>query len=185
MPINYIKMTTFDFINDPFTFYTGLIITAATIAGIFYKGLRWLRDEVKKENFRIREEVKEENAEIKKETIERVEQNKVEVRTVAEGITKELTFTKEIIATKLDTIGEVAKENKVSLENYAKDIGKTVTRTHDKVNEHESRLSVIETQLRNIFSSKQPDNNYYAKSNSVSRQQQQQRKDYDDSDNNV
>lgn len=172
-------MVSWDFLNDPYTFITGFIITSAAVVGILYKGLTWLRDEVKKENIRIRDEVKAENKEIKEETLERVEQNKVEVKAVAEGITKELTYTKEIIAQKLDNIGEVAKENKVSLENYAKDIGKTVTRTHDKVNEHESRLSVVETQVRNFFSSKQlPSEDYYSSPN----RRKSRNVDYNDND---
>jgi archaellum component FlaG (FlaF/FlaG flagellin family) len=151
-------MSAGEFLNDNFTFITGFIITGAAVIGVLYKGMTWLRDEVKKENVAIRNDVKEENAVIKQETIQRVEQNRLEVKTVAENISKELTYTKEIIATKLDTIGEVTKENKISLESYAKNIGKTVERNNEKVNEHESRLSVLENQIRNFFASKsQPD----------------------------
>jgi len=149
-------MVSWDFLNDPYTFITGFIITSAAVVGVLYKGLTWLRDEVKKENIRIRDEVKDENAEIKKQTLEHVEQNRKEVKAVAENITKELNYTKEIISTKLDTIGEVTKENKTQIENYSKDIGRTVERNNNKVNEHESRLSVIENQLRSFFSVKSP-----------------------------
>jgi vacuolar-type H+-ATPase subunit I/STV1 len=166
--------TGFEFINDPFTFIAGLIITSAAVIGVLYKGMRWLRDEVKKENMRIRDEVKEENTEIKKETKEQVEQNRKEVKAVAENITKELTYTKEIISTKLDTIQDVTKENKIHLEAYAKDIGRTVERNNAKVHEHESRLSVLENQLRSVFQSKPNTDNLYAR----------KKPDYDNSHNN-
>ena len=164
-------MMNWDFLNDPYTFITGFIITSAAVVGVLYKGLTWLRDEVK-----------DENAEIKKQTLEHVEQNRKEVKAVAENITKELNYTKEIISTKLDTIGEVTKENKVQIENYSKDIGRTVERNNNKVNEHESRLSVIENQLRSFFSVKSPirEDDYR-----FNRAKRKDPNEYDDSHNNA
>ena len=88
----------------------------------------WLRNEVKKENERTKLEVNATNQEIKKEAINRIEQNREDIHGVAENITKELKVNNELTGMKLDFIAKAASENKTQIENYAKDIGRTVAR---------------------------------------------------------
>ena len=129
----------------------GIIVTSVTIIGAIYKGMKWLLDEVKKENQSIRKEVKQEQQEIKAEAIERIEENKKEVKGVETNLSRELNYNTNIINSKLETISNVIKDNKNQLEGYAKNIAKTVERNNYNVNEHETRISVLETKIQTAF----------------------------------
>jgi len=129
----------------------GIIVTSVTIIGAIYKGMKWLLDEVKKENKAIREEVKQEQKEIKDEAIERIEENKREMKGVEANLSRELNYNTSTINSKLETISNVIKDNKSQLEGYAKNIAKTVERNNYNVNEHETRISVLETKIQSAF----------------------------------
>src|SRR5215216_1415346 len=137
-----------DILNEPFVFVTGFVITTAAFIGVLWKGVTWLRDQVKEENKRIRQEVNQQNQEIKKEAIERIEQNRDDIKLGHESIKKDLNSNTQLLTLKLDGISKAAIENKQQIENYAKDIGKTVERNNNKVNDHETRISVIETKIQ-------------------------------------
>jgi hypothetical protein len=138
----------FDILNDEVTLIIGLITVVMAVGGILYKGLRWLRNEVTKENERMRKEVNEQNKKIKEEAIERIDQNREDIHNVSNNISMEIKYNNELLSTKLDNIATVAKENKTQIENYSRDIGKTVARNNDKVNDHETRLSIVETKIQ-------------------------------------
>src|SRR5215218_4905347 len=109
-----------DILNEPYVFVTGFVITTAAFIGVLWKGVTWLRDQVKEENKRIRQEVNQQNQEIKKEAIERIEQNRDDIQGVQEAISKELSYNSGMIYSKLDGITKAATENRAQLENYAK-----------------------------------------------------------------
>ena len=138
-----------EFLNDQLTTIMGFIITFSAVAGIFYKGIMWLRNEVKKENERTKLEVNATNQEIKKEAINRIEQNREDIHGVAENITKEIKSNNELTNIKLDSIARAATENKTQIENYAKDISSTIGRNKDRINNHETRISIVETKIWN------------------------------------
>jgi len=144
-------MVIIDLLSTEFLQITGIIITLGAVVGTVYKGTKWLLDEVKKENIAIREQVKKDQAEIKLETVERIEANKQEVRNTAVVLSNTLAHNTELLNTKLDVIQSVIRDNKNQLEGYAKNIAKTVQRNNEQVNEHETRISVLETKLSSAF----------------------------------
>ena len=149
-----------EFLNDQLTTIMGFIITFSAVAGIFYKGVMWLRNEVKKENDKMKTEVNTTNQQIKNEALERIEQNRQDIQGVASNITKELKSNNELTGMKLDSIAKAASENKTQIENYAKDIGRTVARNNDKVNDHETRISIVETKIWGDGVNKKDDSSY-------------------------
>lgn len=155
-------MSVSDFLSNEFTFLTGLIVTIAAVAGIFYKGLTWLRAEVTKENKAIREQVvsenkavrqklEEENLKIKEDAIERISQNRTDIQNVENTLSKELQYNNTLVSTKLDNIQLASKEYKMQLENYSKDIGKTINRNDSKINDHEIRIALVENKVQTIL----------------------------------
>ncbi len=135
-------MAFWDFLNDPASFILMLLTISTAVGTMLATGFRWLKSEVTKENIHIKTEVQAANRLIKEEAIERIDQNRRDIRVVEENISKELTHNNIIVTTKLDNI-QIA----------TKDISKTLDKTDSRINNHETRISVVETKVNNGTSS--------------------------------
>lgn len=150
----------FDNITDIYYLVTGVIATAATTVGIVYKLASWIKTSVeksnrelqetlKKENEEIRKQVKEENTKIKEDTMNHINENRKDINNVQQNLSRELKYSSEIVSGKLDNISTDLNESKTKVERFSNEMNRTVSKNREYLNNHETRITVVENKILN------------------------------------